>query len=229
MDYIDPYSDLESWKQSVPEKYHERPEYSFLDPDVTLPDVLLIGDSLSMSYTLGVRDRLAGYANVFRAPDNCRSTRQTREQIEVYLGRREWRLIHFNWGMHDITLFEDGKSSVSGTPQVSKAEYRNNYEWLLARLRRTKAKLIWATTTPVADHVELRSNENVDAYNLIASRMIEDSDVEINDLHALVQTQVTPIWSDGVHLTKHGADIAAEAVANSILRVLDLDDVSVSP
>ena len=223
MSNLNPYGDRESWYGAVPEAYHERSEYSFLEPDERLPDVLLIGDSLSMSYTIGVRYRLADQANIFRAPDNCRSTRQTRDQIETYLGNRNWKLIHFNWGMHDITLSDGGKTSVTGTPQVPEAEYRENFEWLIARLKRTSAKLIWATTTPVADHVELRSNLNVDAYNKIASRIIESGEVEVNDLHALVRGQASPIWSDGVHLSERGMDIVAGAVADSIRGVLGLE------
>ncbi len=38
------------------------------------PRVLLIGDSISMGYTLGVRARLAGKANVHRPPENCGDT-----------------------------------------------------------------------------------------------------------------------------------------------------------
>ena len=220
----DPYLDPKSWASAVPESYHERPEYSFVVPDESLPSVLLIGDSLSMSYTLGVRKRLTGVANLFRAPDNCRSTRQTRDQIEVYLGTRKWELIHFNWGMHDITLFDGGKVSVLGTPQVPEAEYRDNFEWLLARLNQTSANLIWATTTPVADHVEVRSNKNIEAYNRIASRFVENRGVATNDLFSLVQAQVPPIWKDGVHLTERGAEIVADAVTESIRRVFGLED-----
>ena len=40
-------------------------------PQGTLPEVLLIGDSISIGYTLPVRRLLDGQAQVFRPPDNC--------------------------------------------------------------------------------------------------------------------------------------------------------------
>ena len=50
-------------------------------PDPALPDVLILGDSISIGYTLLVRSRLAGVANVFRplaptgkGPANCADT-----------------------------------------------------------------------------------------------------------------------------------------------------------
>jgi hypothetical protein len=41
--------------------------------DLSLPDVLLLGDSISIGYTLPTRRRLAGLANVYRPPVNCRA------------------------------------------------------------------------------------------------------------------------------------------------------------
>ena len=97
------YSNPEAWRRAVPVKYRKRPEYAFVKADPDLPNVLLIGDSISMQYTMGVREKLAGIANVYRAPDNCRSTRQTRREIDKYLGEMRWDVIHFNWGIHDLT------------------------------------------------------------------------------------------------------------------------------
>ena len=41
-----------------------------LTPNPNLPNVLLIGDSISIGYTLPVRVALMGEANVFRIPEN---------------------------------------------------------------------------------------------------------------------------------------------------------------
>jgi acyl-CoA thioesterase-1 len=64
--------------------------------DPALPRVLLLGDSISMGYTAGVRALLAGKANVHRPACNCRDTAFAREQIATWLGRGHWDLIHFN-------------------------------------------------------------------------------------------------------------------------------------
>jgi GDSL-like Lipase/Acylhydrolase family len=216
------YSTPEAWRRAVPEKYHRRPEYAFVETDPELPNVLLIGDSVSMSYTVGVREELAGIANVYRAPDNCRSTRQTLDAIETYLGQVRWDVIHFNWGIHDLThLNVSGKTAPppEGKPQVPLDQYRDNIRKLLQRLRKTDARLIWASTTPVGRKAEaqgFRRNSDVIAYNDAASELLKVENLKTNDLYSLVKPQAEQWLSDGVHFTPYGQTVLAKAVAQTI-------------
>ena len=139
------YSYEHSWFSTVPEEYHQRPEYAFFRGDPDLPDALLICDSISMSYTIGVRSRLAGRANLYRAANNCRSTRQILEEIEDYIGEIEWDLIHFNAGIHDFTwITPEGKTSSVGVGarQVSLEQYVRNMERIVERLNETGATIL---------------------------------------------------------------------------------------
>ena len=218
-----PYRTPEAWRQAVPAKYQRRPEYAFVEADLELPNVLLIGDSISMSYTVGVRERLAGIANVYRAPDNCRSTRQTLREIETYLGDVRWDVIHFNWGVHDLTHLSDESGKAAPPPegklQVPLDQYRDNFGELLRRLRQTEAGLIWASTTPIGRKTEItgfRRNSDVIAYNLAASELLKEGNVTTNDLYALVKPQAEQWLSDGVHFTGQGQTVLAEDVAQAI-------------
>jgi len=217
-----PYSSREAWQRTVPEMYHRRAEYAFVESDPALPNVLLIGDSISMSYTVGVREKLAGIANVYRAPDNCRSTRQTLDEIETYLGQLQWDVIHFNWGVHDLTHLDvSGKAAPppEGKPQVPLDQYRDNIRELLRRLRKTDARLIWASTTPIGRKAEIkgfRRNSDVIAYNHVARELLKEENVRTNDLYSLVKPQAERWLTDGVHLTRHGQTALAKAVAQTI-------------
>src|SRR5687768_404471 len=67
-----------------------------------LPRVLLIGDSVSVCYTLATREELKGEANVHRIPENAGHTGKSLARIDGWLGNGKWDVIHFNWGLHDL-------------------------------------------------------------------------------------------------------------------------------
>jgi hypothetical protein len=212
-----PYCDAANWKRAVPPLFRNHPAFTWPPSANNLPRVLLLGDSISISYTIGVRQRLEPIAHVFRAPDNCRSTRQTQEELEIWLGDGNWDVIHLNCGIHDVTRMNaDFLAEAEGTPQVPIATYRANIERIFDRLVRTSAQLIWATTTPVGDEVAIRLNEDIDAYNRAVAEIIASRDVRVNDLNTLVRSHGPSLWSDGVHFTDAGAGLLADAVAAAI-------------
>ena len=69
------------------EELYTGKEYSkaFANPkdNPLLPNVLLIGDSISISYTVDVRKLLKGKADVFRIPTNGRYASDCREDNEI--------------------------------------------------------------------------------------------------------------------------------------------------
>ena len=110
-----------------------------------LPRVLLIGDSISIGYTLAVRRLIEGQANLHRIPENGGPTIRGVEKIDAWLGDGHWEIIHFNFGLHDLKIMDTGKH------QVPIGEYERNMERIVGRLKKTGAKLIWAPTTPVPE------------------------------------------------------------------------------
>src|SRR4051812_33737035 len=147
-----------------------------------LPRVLLIGDSISMGYTQPVRDLLKDKANVHRIPANGGPTKNGVANIDKWLGSGKWDVIHFNWGIHDLKHMPDGKRQ--GEPE----DYEKNLRTLVAKLKATGAKLIWATTTPIPEG-ELnppRTFGKVPEYNEIAQRVMKENDVAIDDLNGAI-------------------------------------------
>jgi acyl-CoA thioesterase-1 len=82
----------------------DNPAYAQIVDDPRLPRVLLIGDFVSLGYTLSLRRDLAGTANLHRPAANCGSTKTGLRDLDKWLGGAKWDIIYFNWGLHDLTL-----------------------------------------------------------------------------------------------------------------------------
>src|ERR1041384_4295730 len=166
-----------------------------------LPRVLLIGDSISIGYTEPVRNELKGKANVHRIPNNGAMTAYGVNNLEDWIGPQPWDVIHFNFGLHDIKIMEDGEH------QVFLQDYENNLRTILERLKKTGARLIWATTTPVPDAKvnPPRRSADVMVYNAVATKVMKETRIEINDLNAAVLPRVGELQLPAnVHFTKAG-------------------------
>jgi acyl-CoA thioesterase-1 len=194
------------------------PAFAEIEDDPALPRVLLIGDSISIGYTLPTRTLLQGKANVHRIPVNGGPTINGLENLDRWLGSGKWHVIHFNWGLHDLRFMDDGKH------QVSIEKYEKNLTDLVGRLKRTGATLIWASTTPVPDAevTPPRKSSDVIAYNLAARRVMEEKAVKINDLYAFALPRLREIQRPAnVHYTDAGYEVLAERVAASIRATLE--------
>lgn len=182
-----------------------------------LPRVLLIGDSISMGYTLPVRKLLEGVANVHRIPQNGGPTKNGVANIEKWIGTGKWDVIHFNWGIHDLKFMPDGKR------QVEAADYEANLRKLVTRLKQTGAKLIWATTTPIPKGPLIPPREfgKVAEYNAIAAKVMKDEGVTINDLNTWVTPKLSELQKpQDVHYHDAGSDYLAQKVAQEIKTAL---------
>ena len=200
------------WWRLVPAERRERPEFAWVADDPALPRVLLLGDSISVSYTVAVRRLLTGTATLHRAPDNCRSTRHSLAEVDRWLGDGRWRVIHCNWGLHDIAQVER-----AGVQQVGIEEYERNLETLFDRLQATGAALIWATTTPVPEGASSRSPADAVGYNRAAARIAAARGIAVDDLYALALPRMTELQPPrNVHFTEAGAEVLAAQVARSI-------------
>lgn len=191
-----------------------------------LPDVLLIGDSISIGYTPGVVEQLTGQANAHRAPVNCGDTRLGLSQLDSWLGDTHWDVIHFNWGLHDLCYRIPGKPGSRdkhlGTQAVPPEQYQANLRRLVERLQDTGARLIWASTTRVPEGEIGRFAGDDVRYNRIAADIMAEANIPINDLHSLSCTfgpedRQAP---DNVHFTPSGSEKLARQVCHAVLQAL---------
>ena len=187
-------------------------------PDVAgLPRVLLIGDSISIGYTIPVRERLREKANVHRIGTNGGPTINGLAHLAEWLGDGKWDVIHFNWGLHDLKIGEDGSR------QVPLEAYEKNLRELVSRLKQSRARLIFATTTPVPEGKlnPPRINDDVIAYNRVAVQIMRENQIPVDDLYALVEPRMGEIQLPAnVHFKPEGYAVLADRVVESILRQL---------
>jgi acyl-CoA thioesterase-1 len=195
--------------------------------DPKLPRVLLLGDSISFGYTPEVRRLLTGQANVHRIAGTVAGTvrgslvldtRTALLQLDDWIGKARWDVIHFNWGLHDV------KITPSGEHQVPIIEYEKNLNVLVRRLEKTGARLIWASTTPIprgrlSPH-RVAGDEEV--YNLTARKIMVREKIPINDLHSLgCLLQKSRLQeSEKVHFTEDGSARLGEQVTTAVRPLL---------
>ncbi len=183
-----------------------------------LPRVLLIGDSVSMGYTLPVRALLKDKANIHRIPQNGGATSVGLERLARWIGEEKWDVIHFNFGLHDAKLLPEG------IHHADPDQYEQNLQAIVKQLRATGAKLIWATTTPIPDGGILspvRRFGDIGAYNAAAKKVMVENGVATDDLGSAIQPEVTRLQNPhDVHFSKEGSQFLAERVAASITAAL---------
>jgi acyl-CoA thioesterase-1 len=189
-----------------------------------LPRVLLIGDSISMGYTLPVRELLRGKANVHHPAENCAHTQHGLQALDKWLGEKKWDVIHFNFGLHDLKYLNEKGEYV--TPDQGKQvaplpQYEQNLRQLVGRLKNTGAKIVWCSTTPVPDGTKGRVKDAEIEYNAVAAKVAAEMRIAIDDLHALAKARQAEIQSPrNVHFTSEGYKILAKKVAASIEEAL---------
>ena len=211
-------ADVPKTKQAPQRKPH--PSLVKVTDVAGLPRVLLIGDSISMGYTLDVREMLKGKANVHRIPTNGGPTTNGLANIKAWLGDSKWDVIHFNWGLHDLKYIQDDPSkradpkAPGSHQQVALADYEKNLATLVKTMQATGAKLIWCDTTPVPAGSDGRVQGDEVKYNEAAARVMKAAGIPTDELraHALKKLMDVQLPAN-VHFSPAGYRYLAEKVS----------------
>ncbi|MDP6545885.1 MAG: family 16 glycosylhydrolase [Phycisphaerae bacterium] len=190
-----------------------------------LSRVLLIGDSISIGYTLDTRAILKGKANVHRIPTNGGHTAKGLAELDKWLGKGKWDVIHFNWGLHDLKYVVPGTGRLAAPPRGKRVtpveKYAANLTELVKRMQRTGAKLIFATTTPVPKGAGGRIAGDAKVYNTAAVKVMKGCDVPVNDLYTFALPKLKTLQRPAnVHFLSEGSKALASQVAANILKAL---------
>jgi len=185
----------------------------------SLPKVLLLGDSIRLSYQPFVCEALVGKAQVVAPKENCQFSLYTLASLDRWLedlGKPD--MVHWNNGLHDC-----GHNPRRNPIQIPIEMYIANLQFILKRLRELTLKVIWATTTPVHPYCQFDTNKwswrnsEIDKYNEAARELMDKYNVPVNDLHSLVLDKADEYLSeDHLHLSEVGQKDCAEAVIDIV-------------
>jgi lysophospholipase L1-like esterase len=188
-----------------------------------MPKVVLVGDSIRMSYAPFVIEALKDKAVVVSSPANGGDTGRVLAHLDEWVISEQPNIVHFNAGLHDLKRDRESKS-----PNVTLEQYEANLRKIIGRLQKeTKATLIFATTTPIIDarHAKRsidRFEADVVAYNHVGEKVAKEMGVEINDLHAFVVKEGAEkmIRSDGTHYSQKNAKKMSKVVVECVSKHL---------
>ena len=193
-----------------------------------LPSALLIGDSISIGYTPHVVAALKGKVVVRHHRGNAQHTGTGLKMLERWIGKTQWGVIHFNWGLWDLcyrhpeSKVQGRRDKVRGTLTTSLEQYEKNLDQLVVQLKKTKAKLIWAHTTTVPKGEAGRKVGDDTKYNDAATRVMKKHGIAINDLNTLTDSFPAELFSapGNVHFKSEGSKKLGHAVVAKIFEAL---------
>jgi len=194
---------------------------SVYQPDPKLPNVLVIGDSISLGYTPVLSAELKGTANVFHIPDNANDTAWVLKYMDAWfdaVGQAHYKVILFNAGLHDFERLVDNKLNASGPIVIPLAAYKANLEKIIPRLQAHTDKLIWVNTTVVPQDSAGRRPEDLRLYNDAAAAIMAAHHIQTIDLYSIsaVGRSTYGLSPTNVHYKPEGYKRFADEIVKDI-------------
>jgi GDSL-like Lipase/Acylhydrolase family len=179
-----------------------------------LPQVLLLGDSITQAYYEDVAADLKGKAYVgYLTSSLSVGDPMLPQQIALVLKNYRFDAIHFNNGLH-------GKD-------YTEQEYARYFPQFVKTIQSNAkgAKLIWTSSTPVRTGKGMSEfapfTKRVAARNKIAADYVHKAGIPIDDLYgAVLNHPEYYLGVDGTHPNPQGRAAEARDVSASILKVL---------
>ncbi len=186
--------------------------------DPTRPRVLLIGDSILNGYMKRVTALLDGkaYVDAWVNP-YCQSEHLNKTLLPQVLANGPYDVVHFNMGLHG---WQEGRIKDGTFEPLTKGYVE------VLRDRLPKARLIWASSTPVTKEkqpaeFEPEINPIIIEHNRMAAKVMAEMHVPVNDFYSLLVNRREQARGDRFHWTAPAYDLLAQTCAESVLRELE--------
>lgn len=180
--------------------------------DTTRPRVLLIGDSILNGYLKDVAAALDGKAYVDAWVNPYHQSEHVNKLLAEVLENGPYDVVHFNMGLHG---WQEGRIKPGMFEPLTKAYVE------VLRKKLPKAKLIWASSTPVtvkgnpAD-LDPAINPTIIDHNRRAATVMKEMKVPINDFYSLLVDKRDLARDDGFHWTGPAYKLLAKTVVDSV-------------
>ncbi len=172
-----------------------------------IPQVLFLGDSIHQTIVQAAAKELGGQVSIhYPSGIVAADSGSAIAQVDALLGKTQWDIIYFNFGIGDLFYKDPSTREIrimskhgGGVRVSTPAQYEKQLDTLVQRLKKTNAKIIWGSTTPMVTVHFFNSyqgnifDENSEReYNDIAARVMAKHQVPVLDLHAHVMAQFKP-------------------------------------
>lgn len=187
-----------------------------INPNPSLPRVLLIGDSICIGYKANVIKALAGKANVDVWPHPLFQSEKLNQALTKILKNGPYDVVHVNLGLHGV---EEGRIK-PGTYEPLTRQFSQ-----IIRDTMPTVKIIWANTTQFTlkgkpTELDPVKHPTVLEHNRMAAKLMAELNIPVNDFYGLLIDKLELGRGDTVHWTPPAYKILGDKATVSILQVL---------
>ena len=184
--------------------------------DAKLPRVLLVGDSILNGYQGHATKLLAGKANVDLWVNPYNQSAHVNQLLAEVLANGPYDVVVFNMGLHG---WQEGRIKPGTFEPLTKAYVE------VLRSKLPKAKLLWASSTPVTvkgkpSELNPEINPNIVEQNRMAAKVMAEMGVPVVDFYGLLVDRRELARGDMFHWTGPAYELIARAAVDAILREL---------
>ncbi|MDB6016601.1 MAG: hypothetical protein JWR19_1090 [Pedosphaera sp.] len=191
-------------------------EKAIIANNPTRPRVLLVGDSILNGYLPYVTSLLDGKAYVDVWVNPYYHSENFNRMLAQNLTNGPYAIVHINLGLHGFTK-----------GRIPPGQFESLTRALIEVIRKEcpKAKIIWATTTPILTkdkpaRLDPELNPIIVGQNQIAKKLMAEMQVQVDDLYLVATNQLDLSAGDQFHWQSPGYKVFAAAAVKEISAAL---------
>jgi lysophospholipase L1-like esterase len=180
--------------------------------DPARPRVLLVGDSILNGYQRAAIGALDGQAYVDTWVNPYHQSEHLNRLLAQVLDQGPYDVVHFNMGLHG---WQEGRIQPGTFEPLTKAYVE------IIRTKLPKAKIVWASSTPVTvkgkpTELDPVINPIIVEHNRMAAKVMAEQNVPVNDFYALLADKLDLARGDQFHWSAPAYELLAKAVVESV-------------